>query len=74
MSLFVHNFEIIHLNLYFISLLKTQGDALIIQNVARILENVIPLVDHPNPKFLADLEEDLMKLIIKQGQNVSSGA
>ncbi|XP_065070069.1 nipped-B-like protein A isoform X2 [Rhopilema esculentum] len=49
---------------------STQGDALIIQNVARILENVIPLVDHPNPKFLADLEEDLMKLIIKQGQNI----
>jgi len=49
---------------------STQGDALVIQNVAKILENVIPLMDHPNPKFLAELEEGLMKLIIKQGQNI----
>ena len=50
---------------------QTQGDALVVQNVAKILENVIPLVEHPNPKFLADLEEDLMKLMLKQGPNVS---
>eukprot|EP00794_Sanderia_malayensis_P008158 gene8158-9031_t len=49
---------------------NTQGDALVVQNVAKILENVVPLVEHPNPKFLADLEEDLMKLLLKQGQNI----
>lgn len=27
-------------------------------------------MDHPNPKFLADLEEDSMKLMLKQSQNV----
>lgn len=49
-----------------------QGDHLILHYVARILELVIPLIDHAGEAFLASIEEDLMMLIIKQGQTVSS--
>ena len=44
---------------------------MILHYVARILELVIPLMEHPGEVFLASIEEDLMKLIIKQGQTVS---
>ncbi|CAB4014647.1 nipped-B B isoform X1, partial [Paramuricea clavata] len=49
---------------------NTQGDHLILHYVARILELVIPLIEHPGEAFLASMEEDLMMLIIKQGQTV----
>ncbi|PIK43250.1 putative nipped-B-like protein [Apostichopus japonicus] len=49
---------------------KTQGDLLVVYNTARILELVVPLMDHPSEVFLAMLEEDMMRLIIKHGQMV----
>lgn len=44
---------------------------MVICNVAKILELVIPLMDNPSETFLTTLEEDLMKLIIKYGMTVS---
>lgn len=52
-------------------LFQTQGDYLVIHNVARILELVVPLMEHPSESFLANLEESLMKLTVKHGQTVS---
>lgn len=43
---------------------------MVICNVAKILELVIPLMEHPSETFLATIEEDLMKLIIKYGMTV----
>ncbi|XP_071508952.1 nipped-B-like protein A [Diadema antillarum] len=48
----------------------TQGDYMVIYNVARILEMTVPLMDHPSEVFLASLEEDMMRLILKHGQMV----
>lgn len=50
---------------------QTQNDFMVICNVAKILELVIPLMDSPSETFLTTLEEDLMKLIIKYGMTVS---
>ena len=55
---------------YLTSKINTQNDTLITQNVCKILELVVPLMEHPNPKFLAELEEDSMKLMLKQSQAV----
>ncbi|XP_035699183.1 nipped-B-like protein isoform X3 [Branchiostoma floridae] len=49
---------------------STQGDYLVLHNVARILQLVVPLMEHPSEVFLASLEEDLMKLIIKHGMMI----
>ena len=38
--------------------------------MCKILELIVPLMEHPNPKFLAELEEDSMKLMLKQSQAV----
>lgn len=54
----------------FLGSLQTQGDYLVIHNVARILELVVPLMEHPSETFLASLEEDLMRLTVKHGQTV----
>jgi len=43
---------------------------MVIHYVASILELVVPLLDHPSEFFLASLEEDIIKLIMKQGQMV----
>lgn len=43
-----------------------------IHNVARILELVVPLMEHPSETFLASLEEDLMRLTVKHGQTVGT--
>lgn len=43
---------------------------MVICNVAKILELVVPLMEHPSETFLATIEEDLMKLIIKHGMTV----
>lgn len=43
---------------------------MVICNVAKILELVVPLMEHPSETFLATIEEDLMKLIIKYGMTV----
>uniref|UniRef100_A0A4W3GUV9 Nipped-B-like protein A n=1 Tax=Callorhinchus milii TaxID=7868 RepID=A0A4W3GUV9_CALMI len=50
--------------------LQTQSDFLVICNVAKILELVVPLMEHPSETFLATIEEDLMKLILKHGMTV----
>lgn len=44
---------------------------MVICNVAKILELVVPLMEHPSETFLTTIEEDLMKLIIKHGMTVS---
>ena len=55
---------------YLSSKINSPSDLVIIQNVSKVLELVVPLMDHPNPKFLAELEEDSMKLMLQQTQNV----
>ena len=45
---------------------------MVLHYVARILEMVVPLMDHPSETFLAQLEEDMMKLILKHGMMVNS--
>ena len=52
-------------------LFQSQSDLLVLHNVARILELSVPLMDHPSEGFLAQLEEDMMKLILKHGMMVS---
>lgn len=54
--------------------LQTANDFMVICNVAKILELVVPLMEHPSETFLATIEEDLMKLIIKYGMTVCDGA
>ncbi|XP_033738813.1 nipped-B-like protein isoform X1 [Pecten maximus] len=49
---------------------STQGDFYVLHYVARILEVVVPLMDHPSESFLAQLEEDMIKLILKHGMMV----
>ncbi|KAL3975750.1 protein O-GlcNAc transferase [Sarotherodon galilaeus] len=49
---------------------NTANDFMVICNVAKILELVVPLMEHPSATFLATIEEDLMKLIIKYGMTV----
>uniref|UniRef100_A0A3P9HG22 Nipped-B protein n=1 Tax=Oryzias latipes TaxID=8090 RepID=A0A3P9HG22_ORYLA len=49
---------------------NTANDFMVICNVAKILELVVPLMEHPSETFLATIEEDLMKLIIKHGMTV----
>ena len=44
---------------------------MVICNVAKILELVVPLMEEPSESFLTTVEEDLMKLIIKHGMTVS---
>lgn len=45
-------------------------DSLILHYVARILEVTIPLIEHPSETFLAQLEEDLVRLTLRQGKMV----
>lgn len=54
--------------------LQTANDFMVICNVAKILELVVPLMEHPSETFLATIEEDLMKLIIKYGMTVCDSA
>ncbi|BFZ16564.1 hypothetical protein BsWGS_19603 [Bradybaena similaris] len=49
---------------------NTQGDFMVLHYVARILELVIPLMDHPSESFLAQVEEAMIKLILKNGMMV----
>uniref|UniRef100_T1JC53 Nipped-B protein n=1 Tax=Strigamia maritima TaxID=126957 RepID=T1JC53_STRMM len=49
---------------------NTQADNLVLHNVARTLELVVPLMDHPSDTFLALLEESMMKLILRHGMMV----
>ena len=49
---------------------QTQGDFQIISNVARTLELVVPLIEHPSEIFLSQLEEASIKLIILHDKTV----
>ncbi|KAL7836079.1 hypothetical protein AOLI_G00273630 [Acnodon oligacanthus] len=49
---------------------SSQSDFMVICNVAKILELVVPLMEHPSESFLTTMEEDLMKLILKYGMTV----
>ncbi|KAL8600997.1 hypothetical protein ACOMHN_030654 [Nucella lapillus] len=49
---------------------SSQSDYLVLHYVARILELVVPLMDHPSENFLMTLEEDMIKLILKHGMMV----
>uniref|UniRef100_A0A3Q2QX81 Nipped-B protein n=1 Tax=Fundulus heteroclitus TaxID=8078 RepID=A0A3Q2QX81_FUNHE len=49
---------------------STQNDFMVICNVAKILELVVPLMETPSESFLNTIEGDLMKLIIKHGMTV----
>ena len=51
---------------------QTQGDYQIISNVARTLELVVPLIEHPSEIFLSQLEEASMKLILLHDKTVVS--
>lgn len=49
---------------------NSKNDFMVVCNVAKILELVVPLMEHPSESFLTTIEEDLMKLIIKHGMLV----
>ncbi|XP_037089457.1 nipped-B-like protein [Pollicipes pollicipes] len=49
---------------------QTRGDYQIISHVARTLELVVPLIEHPSDTFLAELEEDSVKLILQHDKTV----
>lgn len=49
---------------------RTQNDLQIISDVARTLELVVPLLEHPSESFLAQLEEDSVKLILQHDKPV----
>jgi len=49
---------------------QSQEDMVLLNNVTRILELAVPLMEHPSEMFLAQLEEDMMKLILKHGMMV----
>ena len=53
-------------------MLQTQSDMLVVCHVAHILEQVVPKIEHPSESFMRELEEDLVKLIMKHGQMVST--
>lgn len=50
---------------------QTQGDGVVLANVAQIMEQSVPLMDHPGEGFLAQLEEDIVKLVLRHGMSVS---
>lgn len=49
---------------------ETSADSLIIMRVSKMLELVVPLMEHPSDSFLAQLEEDNMKLILKHDRHI----
>ncbi|XP_022901337.1 nipped-B protein [Onthophagus taurus] len=53
---------------------QSKGETQIICNVARMLELVVPLMEHPSESFLAQLEEDLMKLVIQHDRTIVSSS
>lgn len=50
--------------------LQNQYEQQIMSTVASTLELVVPLMEHPSEVFLAQLEEDAVKLILQRGQLV----
>ena len=57
--------------LSFLATAQRENDYMVVCNVARILELVVPLMEEPSRGLLLTLEEDLMRLIIKHGVTVS---
>lgn len=51
---------------------QSNGDIQIISSVAKMLELVVPLMEHPSESFLAQLEEDSMKLILQHDRPIVS--
>ena len=51
---------------------RATSDYQIISDVARTLEVVVPLLEHPGESFLAQLEEDSVKLILQHDKTVVS--
>ncbi|XP_059489671.1 nipped-B-like protein isoform X2 [Neocloeon triangulifer] len=49
---------------------KSPSDFQIISCVARTLELVVPLIEHPSESFMAQLEEDSVKLILQHEKSV----
>ena len=49
---------------------RTQGDYQIISDVPWALEVVIPLLEHSSESFLAQLDEDAVKLILQHDRAV----
>lgn len=49
---------------------QSAGDVQIISSVARMLELVVPLIEHPSDSFLAQLEEDSMKLVLQHDRPI----
>lgn len=49
---------------------QSNGDIQIISSVAKMLELVVPLMEHPSDSFLAQLEEDSMKLILQHDRPI----
>ncbi|KAK4306344.1 hypothetical protein Pmani_021828 [Petrolisthes manimaculis] len=49
---------------------RTQVDFAMIGTVARTLELVVPLMEHPSETFLSQLEEDAVKLILQHDATV----
>ncbi|KAG8180025.1 hypothetical protein JTE90_026629 [Oedothorax gibbosus] len=45
---------------------NSHSDYLLLKNVAQTLELVVPLIEHPSESFLAQIEEDMVKLILRQ--------
>ena len=43
---------------------------MVLHYICKILKEVVPMMEHPSQTFLAGLEEDLIKLIMKHGQLV----
>ena len=54
----------------YIFVFQTPGDYYVLHYIAKILELIVPLMEHPSESFLAQLEEDMMKLILKHGMMV----
>ncbi|KAG5893186.1 hypothetical protein JTB14_016463 [Gonioctena quinquepunctata] len=51
---------------------QSAGDIQIISSVAKMLELVVPLMEHPSDSFLAQLEEDAIKLVLQHDRPIVS--
>lgn len=53
-----------------ISLFQSQAELLAVANICNILELVVPLLVNPAESFLAQMEEDCVKLLFKNEKQV----
>ncbi|KRZ09115.1 Nipped-B-like protein, partial [Trichinella zimbabwensis] len=49
---------------------SNSGEQSVMTQVIKIIELVVPLIEHPSPKFLKQLEDGLCKLMSKAQQNI----